>query len=500
KQIPSRPDLDTATFVLSQFPDPHKSESQIALIDAATNQRVTYARLHRSIRSLASGLYHSIGVRKGDVVFVLSPNSLLYPTISLAVFSVGAVLTTANPLNTKAEIAKQVRDSGAKLAISAPEELHKLVPTGVPTSDTAAILFSSGTTGTSKGVILTHANFIFLMTLLRRSVEVSSAEKDEFLCFIPMFHIYGLAFFALGLFCSRVTTLLMQKFELQVMLDAIQAHKISNIPAVPPVILGLVKYATKAGSDLSCLRRVGSGAAQLSKEVADRFGERFPWVELRQGYGLTGSSGAATFFASSREAKARSGSSGMLVPSFCAEVVDTETGKGLPPYREGELWLKSPTIMKGYLGNVEATTATIDSDGWLKTGDLCYFDEEGYLYVLDRIKELIKHNGMNGFNNELEAILLSHPTILDAAVIPLEDEEAGQIQIAYAVKAAGSELTEDQVIQFVADQFMDGYMGMAPYKKVTRVAFASAISRSAAGKILRKELISQRKQQLISKL
>ncbi|XP_041022198.1 4-coumarate--CoA ligase-like 5 [Juglans microcarpa x Juglans regia] len=528
KQIPRRPDLDTATFVLSQFPDPHKSESQIALIDAATNQHVTYAQLHRSIRSLASGLYHALGVRQGDVVFVLSPNSLLYPTICLAVFSVGAVLTTANPLNTQAEIAKQVRDSGAKLAISVPAELHKLVPTGVPTvltsgkssndnllsieelieccddplelpqisraqSDTAAILYSSGTTGTSKGVILTHANFISLVTLLQWSVEVTSSEKDVFLCFIPMFHIYGLAFFALGLFCSGVTTVLMQKFELQIMLDAIQAHKISNIPAVPPVILGLVKYARKEGSDLSCLRRVGSGAAPLSKEVADRFRERFPWVELRQGYGLTESTGAATFFASGREAKARSGSSGVLLPSFCAKVVDTETGKGLPPYREGELWLKSPTIMKGYLGNVEATTATIDSDGWLKTGDLCYFDEDGYVYIVDRIKELIKHNGYQVAPAELEAILLSHPTILDAAVIPLEDEEAGQIPMAYVVKAAGSELTEDQVIQFVSDQ-------VAPYKKVRRVAFTSAIPRSAAGKILRKELVSQSKQQLISKL
>ena len=186
-KIPTRPDLDIATYVLSHFPHPHQAESKIALIDSATNQQFTYAWLQRSIRSLAKGLYHTLGVSKGDVVFVLSPNSLLYPTICLAVFSIGAILTTANPLNTKSEIAKQVSDSGAKLAISAPEELHKLVSTGVSTiltsrkpnkdssslsieeliessdhlyqlpqvklvqSDTAAILYSSGTTGTSKG-------------------------------------------------------------------------------------------------------------------------------------------------------------------------------------------------------------------------------------------------------------------------------------------------------------------------------------------------------------
>lgn len=265
QKIPTRPDLDTATFVLSQFPPANQSESQIALVDAATGRRVTYAQLRRSIRSLASALYHALGVRKGDVVFVLSPNSLLYPTICLAVLSVGAALTTANPLNTASEIGKQVRDSGAKLAISAPEELHKLSPTGVPTiltsrkannhnlqhlpsveelieccdpplelprvaqgqSDTAAILYSSGTTGTSKGVILTHANFIAIMTLLRWSTDVTSANNDVFLCFIPMFHIYGLAFFVLGLLCVGTTTVVMQKFDFQAMLHAIKAHKVS---------------------------------------------------------------------------------------------------------------------------------------------------------------------------------------------------------------------------------------------------------------------------------
>ncbi|CAL8119500.1 unnamed protein product [Prunus armeniaca] len=531
-KIPTRPDLDTATFVLSQFPPHHQAKSRVALIDSATNQRVTYAQLHHSIQCLASGLYQGLGVRKGDVVFLLSPNSLLYPTICLAVLSIGAVLTTANPLNTKSEIGKQVRDSGAKLAISAPEELHKLAPTGVPTiltsrpllsgdnslcieeliegcdpipteliqarptqSDTAAILYSSGTTGTSKGVVLTHANFIAVMTTLRWTVDGTSAQDDVFLCFIPMFHIYGLAFFGLGLFCSGTTTVLMQKYEFNTMLDAIKTHKVSNIPAVPPVILGLVKHASKAACDLSSLRRVSSGAAPLSKEVVDEFRERFPWVQMRPGYGLTESCGAATFFISDEQARGHSASCGLLLPSFCAKIVDIETGEALPPYKEGELWMKSPTIMKEYLGNVEATAATIDSDGWLKTGDLCYFDEDGLLYIVDRIKELIKHNGYQVAPAELEAILLSHPQILDAAVIPVEDEEAGQIPMAYVVRAASPDgLTEDQVIQFVAGQ-------VAPYKKVRRVGFISAIPRSPASKILRKELVNlQSKEQIVSRL
>ncbi|KAL7215222.1 hypothetical protein ACSBR1_027394 [Camellia fascicularis] len=523
-KIPTRPDLDTAMFVLSQFPLPKEAESRVALIDSATNQRVTYAQLRHSIESLASGLYHGLGIRKGDVVFVLSPNSLLYPTICLAVLSIGAVLTTANPVNTASEIAKQVRDSGAKLGIAAPEEVCKLVSTGLPTlhtsrpsdsalsieeliescdpmelpkqgltqSDTAAILYSSGTTGTSKGVVLTHSNFISIMTLLKWTVDAISAQNDVFLCFIPMFHIYGLAFFGLGLFCSGITTVLMQKFDFQAMLDAIQTYQVNNVPAVPPVILGLVKYSN-GGHDLSSLRRIGSGAAPLSKEVSDAFREKFPGVEVRQGYGLTESCGGGTFSVSDEQAKERSASCGRLVPSFTAKVVDFETGLALPPGREGELWLKSPVVMKGYLGNEEATAATFDKDGWLRTGDLCYFDEDGFVYIVDRIKELIKHNGYQVAPAELEAILLSHPGILDTAVIPVEDEEAGQIPMAYVVRAAGSELAEDEIIKFVASQ-------VAPYKKVRKVGFISAIPRSAAGKILRKELVSLNQCQVISKL
>jgi OPC-8:0 CoA ligase-1 len=425
--------------VLSQFPHPDHAETKVALVDLATNQQVTYAQLHRSIHALASGLYNGLGVRKGDVVFLLSPNSILYPTICLAVFSIGAILSPANPANTISEILKQIRDSGAKLVISAPEELHKLVENGVPTlvttresnddslsvkeliecsgplelpqvritqSDTAAILHSSGTTGTSKGVILTHSNFIAIMTLLKWSVYASSSQNDIFLCFVPIFHIYGLAFFGLGLFCAGITTVLMQRFDFQAMLDAVQAYKINNIPAVPPVILGLVKHANKVKCDLSSLRRVGSGAAPLSKELSDEFRQRFPWVELRQGYGLTESCGATTFFISDEQAKAHPASCGRLVPTFSAKIVDTETGSALPPGRKGELWLKSPTIMKGYLGNEAATAATFDPDGWLKTGDMGYFDEDGFLHIVDRIKELIKHNGYQVFQNTLSPVLL----------------------------------------------------------------------------------------------
>ncbi|KAK9124099.1 hypothetical protein Sjap_013701 [Stephania japonica] len=525
-QIPTQTNLNIATYVLSHFPGT-AAESRLALIDSITDSRLTYAQLRLSVHSFASALHHAIGIQKGDVVFVLSPNSLLYPIICLSVLFIGAVLTTANPLNTRPEIAKQVYDSNAKLIISSPEQAHKFEsttlpvlittrsaspndnvvtveelieagdPLGVPEveveveeGDTAAVLYSSGTTGVSKGVVLTHGNLVAVTRLLRWTVDVSSAREDVFLCFIPMFHVYGLAFFGLGLFSVGVTVVVMPKFDFKAMLQVVERCKVNNMPGVPPLLLGLVK--TENDRNLSSLKRVGSGAAPLSKEVAAKFREKYPWVELREGYGLTETSGATSYFVSDDDAKAHHGSVGQLLPGICAKVVDAETGEALPPNRKGELWLKSPTVMKCYLGNKEATAATIDKEGWLRTGDLCYIDGDGFIYIVDRIKELIKHNGYQVAPAELEALLLSHTKILDAAVVPVPDEETGQIPMAFVVRAANSELTEEQVIDFVASQ-------VAPYKKVRRVSFIDAIPRSAAGKILRKELLSQT-QSLASKL
>lgn len=283
-------------------------------------------------------------------------------------------------------------------AISVEELVEKCEPLDIPSmgstqSDTAALLYSSGTTGFSKGVAITHGNLISIITLLRWTVHITGSLGDVYLAFLPMFHVYGLAFFAMGLFTVGATTVVMPRFDLRAMLDAVRRHQITNIPAVPPVVLALVKIAHRGGAHLSSLRRVGCGAAALSEDVANGFRAMFPWVELRPGYGLTESSGAATFFVSARDARERPRSVGTLFPGFRAKVVDVDTGAPLPPNRQGELVIKSPSVMKGYLGNEEASASVIDGEGWLRTGDLCYFDDDGFIYIVDRIKELIKHNG-----------------------------------------------------------------------------------------------------------
>eukprot|EP00253_Pinus_taeda_P006910 PITA_06910 len=178
------------------------------------------------------------------------------------------------------------------------------------------------------------------------------------------------------------------------------------------------------------------------------------------------------------------GTAGLLAANVEAKVVDTASGKDMPPNHKGELWLRGPTIMKGYLGNDEATASTLDSEGWLKTGDLCYIDEEGFLFVVDRIKELIKYKAFQVAPAELEELLLSNPDISDAAVIPYPDDEAGQIPMAFVVRKSDSNLSKEDVINFVAKQ-------VSPYKKIRRVAFVNSIPKSPSGKILRKDLIHQ---------
>ncbi|KAF5179198.1 4-coumarate--CoA ligase-like, partial [Thalictrum thalictroides] len=210
------------------------------------------------------------------------------------------------------------------------------------------------------------------------------------------------------------------------------------------------------------------------------------------GYGMTETTGSVTRMLGPEETK-RHGTVGRLSENMEAKIVDPITGEALPPGQRGELWLRGPIVMKGYVGDDEATAATLDSEGWLKTGDLCYFDTDGFLYIVDRLKELIKYKAYQVPPAELEHLLQSHPEIADVAVVPYPDEEAGQIPMAFVVRKPGSNLTGIEVMEFVAKQ-------VAPYKKIRRVAFVNSIPKSAAGKILRRELIDSIQSRPSSKL
>lgn len=298
---------------------------------------------------------------------------------------------------------------------------------------------------------------------------------------LPLFHVFGF-FMLVRAFAFGETAVLMERFDFVAMLRAIEKYRVTYMPVSPPLIVAFVKSEITGKYDLSSLQVLGCGGAPLGKEVADRFRDKFPHVEIVQGYGLTETCGGATRTLGPDEA-GHHGSVGRIAENMEAKIVDPTTGDALPPGHRGELWLRGPTIMKGYVGDDKATAETIDSDGWLRTGDICYIDSKGFLFIVDRLKELIKYKGYQVAPAELEHLLHSYPDIADAAVIPYPDEEAGQIPMAFVVRKPGSNITESQIMDFIAKQ-------VAPYKKIRRVAFTSSIPKSPAGKILRRELVN----------
>ncbi|KAL9238109.1 hypothetical protein vseg_012580 [Gypsophila vaccaria] len=523
--LPPNESLDITTFISAR---PHRSTT--AFIDASTGQRVSYADLWRAVDAVASSLSSIYGVRKGHVALILSPNSIHFPIVCLSVMSLGALITTANPLNTASEIAKQVGDSRPVLAFTTRELAPKLAGCGVPVillgdadhsegnsvekvrivstfeelmknhksdvtsearrekvrqDDAAALLYSSGTTGVSKGVVTSHRNMIAMVqTIIQRfKVDEESESLGTYVCTVPMFHIYGLVAFATGLLAAGATIVVLSKFEMNDLFVAISKYNVNYFPLVPPILVAMVNHADqiKKNYDLSSLRHVLSGGAPLGKEVIEGFVEKFPNVVIMQGYGLTESTaiGAST---DSLEESRKYGTAGLLSPSIEAKIVDPDSGAALGVNQTGELWLRGPTVMKGYFNNPEATASTVTTDGWLKTGDICYIDEDGYLFVVDRLKELIKYKGYQVAPAELEALLLTHPQIADAAVIPFPDKDVGQYPMAYVVRKASTSISDNEVMDFVAKQ-------VAPYKRVRRVAFVESIPKNASGKILRKDLI-----------
>ncbi|KAK4435522.1 4-coumarate--CoA ligase-like 6 [Sesamum alatum] len=517
--LPSEPFLDVVSFIFSQ-----KHDGVNALVDSSSGFSVSYSELFTLVKSVASGLHH-MGVKQGDVILFLLPNSVCFPIVFLGALSVGAIVTPMNPLSSLLEIKRQVLDSNASLVFSVldrvdelfgglrgcrvigvPEILnfdslpsdgsafHKLVSSDprmaprprIMQQDTAAILYSSGTTGRAKGVMLTHGNFIAMMELFVRfeaSLYDYPSTKNVYLAVVPMFHVYGLSLFVMGLLSLGVTVVAMKKFDADEMVRAIDRYGVTHLHAVPPLLTALTRKAKRAdGNSFRSLKQVSCGAAPLSEKSINEFIEALPHVDFIQGYGMTESTAVATRGYNTVKVQKYT-SVGLLSPNVQAKVVDWVTGSHLPPGSVGELWLRTPGTMKGYLNNIEATTAAIDKDGWLHTGDIVYFDQEGYLYIIDRLKEMIKYKGFQIAPADLEAVLISHPDVLDAAVTGARDEEAGEIPVAFVVLKDGSSVSGATLLDYVAKQ-------VAPYKKVRKVYFRASIPRSAAGKILRRELRS----------
>jgi acyl-CoA synthetase (AMP-forming)/AMP-acid ligase II len=330
--------------------------------------------------------------------------------------------------------------------------------------------------------MLTHRNIVANIVQCEGMTGADLiTENDRIIGVLPFFHIYGMVAIVTISLVRGVTIVTMPRFDFEQFLTLVQKHKITRMNVVPPMLVAMAKHPAVAQYDTSSLAEMASGAAPLSAELAQAITDRIG-CRVIQGFGMTETSPVTHYYSSHLISEAKPASVGPLIPNTEAVIVDTLTGAWLGPNERGELWLRGPQVMKGYLKNPEATALTLDADGWLHTGDIGYADADGFFYIVDRVKELIKYKGYQVAPAELEALLLTHPAVADAAVIPSPDEEAGEVPKAFVVRKA--EISADDLMAWVAQH-------VPPHKKIRRLEFIEAVPKSAAGKILRRVLIEQ---------
>ena len=488
-----------------------------ALIDGTSGRALSYNELSSQIKHLAAGL-NQRGFKKGDVCAVFCPNLPEYATIFLGVAAVGGINTTVNSLYSTNDLIHQFTDSRAKFLITIPAFMDRALPAadkcgieeifvlgeaegatpfsellkndGIapevtidPKNDLVALPYSSGTTGLSKGVMLTHENLVSDMVLTTSINTIT--DKDVLIGVLPFFHIYGMVLILNLAIYRGVTLVTMPRFDLEQFLQIVERYKITCLNLVPPLVLALSKHPLVDNYDVSSIRLISSGAAPLGQELEQACADRLN-CQIYQGYGLTEVAGAShvnTIPVPSDKV----GAVGQVVPNTYSKIIDTESGKELGINEQGEVLIKGPHVMKGYLNNEEATKHCIDGDGWFHTGDIGYADEDGYFFIVDRVKELIKYKAYQVAPAELEAILVSHEAIADAAVIPSPDEEAGEIPKGFIVLS--SEISAEEIMKFVAEQ-------VAPHKKIRKIEIVDEIPKSASGKILRRVLVEQEREKV----
>lgn len=383
---------------------------------------------------------------------------------------------------TKAHPAPDVRSApGTTPLVALLENNGAMPPVAIDVAeDVVALPYSSGTTGLAKGVMLTHRNLVANLCQMEPSRLVT--DRDVVIGVLPFYHIYGLTvILALGL-ANGATIVSLPRFDFAQFLQTLQDRRVTVGFMAPPIMLALSKQPLVDDFDLSNLRIAMSAAAPLAREVEETVAQRLGCLVV-QGWGLTETSPDATL-SPIEAAQVRLGSVGRCVSNTECKVIDIATGAELGPNQEGEIWVRGPQVMKGYLNNPAATADMLDGDGWLRTGDIGYFDEDGYFFIVDRLKELIKYKGYQVAPAELEGVLLTHPAVADAAVIPSRDEEAGEVPKAFVALKLGATADADELMAYVAER-------VAPYKRIRRLEFIEQVPKSPSGKILRRVLVER---------
>ncbi|MBS1843018.1 MAG: AMP-binding protein [Actinobacteria bacterium] len=474
---------------------------------------VTFEELLEGVRAVAAGLA-AVGIGAGDVVALFCPNCATYPIAVHGIIASGATPTPINSMAGAAEAAKQLRDAPARAVLSHPDLLstateaataagietifslgagrgaarsfEELIGSGGepptipvdPATDLALLPYSSGTTGTAKGVMLSHRN---LVADIEQVAAVHAVGADDVvLAVLPFFHIYGLTMM-LNLPLSRgAHVVTMPRFDLHRMLAAMEGHRVTRAYFAPPILLAIANDPDARRYDLGSLRTVICGAAPLDEGLALR-SEEVLGCPVRQGYGMTEASPTTILTYDDEARETPPGSVGKPLPGLDCRLVDPISGEDVGTGAQGELWMRGPQVMQGYLGRPEATAETLTKDGWLRTGDVAVADEEARIWVVDRIKELIKYKGYQVPPAELEAVLLQHPLVKDAAVVPKLRDDGEEVPKALVALDAGAELDGGELIDWFGER-------VAPYKRIREVEFVAEIPKSPSGKILRRLL------------
>ena len=459
------PDVSVFDYLFGSLDD--TSANRVALTDGATGETTTYGELVRQVEAVAGALA-ARGIGVGSVVALHSPNRPAFAVAFYGILRAGATVTTVNALSTAGEMATQLTDSKA-IAIIAADALFPVSSKAGELAGVAAVsIVSLGEVdgGTSLADL------------------VGEAHPAPDVSFDPATHLAVLLNIALA---QRTTLVTMARFDLADFLGLIQSERITYVFIAPPIAVALAKHPLVAEFDLSSLRTVFSGAAPLDGIVGGAVAERLN-CEVLQGYGMTEMSPVSHAMPRGRT-DIPLNSVGLTVPNMQCRIVDPLTGDDIEiptvgVSEPGELLCRGPNVMVGYLGNDEATLATLDADGFLHTGDIATVSAEGFVTIVDRLKELIKYKGYQVAPAELEALLLGHPQIADAAVIGVIDANGEEVPKAFLKLQPEATLTGEDVMIWVAER-------VAPHKKVRQVEMIDFIPKSASGKILRKDLRSQ---------
>ncbi|XP_045162751.2 uncharacterized protein LOC123527397 [Mercenaria mercenaria] len=501
------PMMSLSDYMFSRF---GKFGSKNALVDDATGSVYTYSQLEELSKRIGSYLYRT-GLRKNDVICYYGTNNPEFGLLLLGCASVGVVLTTANPAYTSGELERHMEHSGAKMLVTVPPLIPKAqeaeikditvigsvdgyqpfsdmladdgkyFPTDItidPHEDVVIMPYSSGTTGLPKGVMLNH--FSVVANLRQFKYSTITTPDDNNFAVLPFYHIYGMAPILLGTLQDGGTLVTTPGFDPEGFLKAIVKHKISQLHIVPPIVLFLARHPVVDKFDFSSVRNIICAAAPLGEALTNEFIDRRK-KNIRQGYGLTETSPVVAL----DDEDVTVGSIGKLCPNTEAKFIDPETGKSLGRNETGELCVRGPQNMKGYLNNEKATKEMIDEDGWLHTGDVGHMGDNDCMVISDRLKELIKYKGLQVAPAELEDLLHKHPAVQDVAVIGMPDDRAGELPRAYVVLKPNANLHAHDLMKYVEGHVSD-------YKRLRGgVEFLKEIPKSPSGKILRRVLKDQ---------